>query len=409
MSQYRIQIGKGDLLTQLFSFPNAATVSDTLAATVLYWFRQTLGNDGIDARASIEANASNDYTLTLDADDALAPKLALYADRVPKFLANGRDAIAGSVSQIRADGKWDPISTDPPPSYRPWRFFMPLGMAMVNQKSVQFFHYPPIRLLEQTRNYLEDPVPARCFELLQANGVPAGDLPLYNTVVDGAPIAAEDNQGSMQQYKGKAVGDPTWGLIPINYFNAYQKAQVELLLNPVGSAYTVPIVVYGAHPRQIFAKLYNIDLGKPTKGSWQFVPTPAIAEIIPGRKTPVLSANHPYNFYAEAQGFDTVGSGQFLSADRCKSATDILRGDLSVARWQQTMAQDPSLPPADVFNSCTSYWNDPARAGEVCALVRHEASLKYSDPVTLAYSFALPLPDAAALCAKTANDPCSPV
>ena len=239
MSQYRIQIGKGDLLTQLFAFPNAATVSDTLAATELYWFRQTLGNDGIDARASIEANASNDYTLTLDADDALAPKLALYADRVPKFLANGRDAIAGSVSQIRADGKWDPISTDPPPSYRPWRFFMPLGMAMVNQKSVQFFHYPPIRLLEQTRNYLEDPVPARCFELLQANGVPAGDLPLYNTVVDGAPIAAEDNQGSMQQYKGKAVGDPTWGLIPINYFNAYQKAQVELLLNPVGSAYTV--------------------------------------------------------------------------------------------------------------------------------------------------------------------------
>lgn len=410
MAPYSIALGGGDRLAQLFSFPNSPGSTETLADTVLHWFGQTLANDGVPARASVEVSAANDYTLMLDGPDALAPAFALYGVRLPKFLENGWDALTTVVPAITKDGKWDPSPDSPPPPYRPWRFFLPLGMAMLNQRSVQFFHYPPIRLLEQTRNYLDDPVPARCFEMLEANGVASSELPLYNAVVDATPIAAADDQGSRtKDALRNPVGDPAWGLMPIQYFGAYQKAQVELLLNPAPghSGFTVPIVVYGAHPRQIFQKLYNVNLGKSVNG--QFVPNATIAEIVPGQRTPVVSANHPYVFYAQAQGFPTVGSGHYFSAAACQGATAIMRGDLAITRWQKLMADDPSQPPQDVLTACTTYWNDSARAAEVCALARHQASLFYSDPVSLAYEYRISIQQAAAFCGANANNSCAGV
>lgn len=413
MAPTRIALGDATRVTQLFSYPNTPGAAETLDATVLHWFNQTLMNDGTaaqGAKASVEVSATNDYTLVLDGPAPVAQALAMYAARVPKFLANGWDALTGVIPKIKADGKWDPSPDPPPPPYLPWRFFLPLGMAMVNQRSVQFFHYPPIRLLEQTRDYLDDPVPVRCFELLEANGVATGDVALYSSVVDATPIAAEDDQGSKSKdSNGKRVGDPNWGLIPIQYFGAYQKAQVELLLNAAqgNGAFTVPIVVYGAHPRQVFQQLYNVNLGASANG--RFTPHATMVEIIPGRKTPVVGSNHPYVFYALAQGFVTVGSGHYLSAAACQGATAIMCGDLAIARWQKTMADDPSQDPQAVLDSCTAYWNGPARAAQVCALARHQASLFYSDPVSLAYSFKTSLAEGAAFCASNANSPCAGV
>ncbi|MBM81063.1 MAG: hypothetical protein CMJ78_10775 [Planctomycetaceae bacterium] len=88
-------------------------------------------------------------------------------------------------------------------------------------------------------------------------------------------------------------------MIPINYFHQYQKAQVELLLNlSEHEGYTVPIVVYGSHPRQTFNELYGTSLR--TNGV-------ASVEIIAGKKTPVMASTHPYVFYGKAQGFNAIG------------------------------------------------------------------------------------------------------
>src|SRR5205823_1550959 len=111
--------------------------------------------------------------------------------------------------------KWDPQGAG-------WRFFLPLGMPLLNQRSLQFFHYPPIRLLETMQDYLNDPVPVRWEELLAANGVAAeAERPLYEAVVDATPIAAPDDQGTQTLPDGTTVH-----LIPIDYFHEYQKAQV---------------------------------------------------------------------------------------------------------------------------------------------------------------------------------------
>ena len=114
--------------------------------------------------------------------------------------------------------------------------------------------------MDTNQDYLDDPVPVRCEELLTANGASESDLPLFNTVMDATPIGAEDDQGSKKSSKGQKE----WGLIPINYFTEYQKAQVQLLLNESKEkkGFTVPIVVYGSHPREIFNINYKTKLKK---------------------------------------------------------------------------------------------------------------------------------------------------
>ncbi len=398
MAATSIDLGPEADVAQLYSYPNASGGTDTLSQTVLHWFTLTLQRDGLaaaGATAAVNVHADGHYQLDLDGPPAVQAALAGYADRLPRFLRNGWDALTTAVPAIKAAGKWDPSPDQPPPPYRPWRFFLPLGMALLNQHSLQFFHYPPIRLLEGTRDYLMDPVPVRCKELLSANGVADADLDLYNTVVDATPIAAADDQGS------KPGGDPEWGLIPIQYFHDYQRAQVALLLNSPGTgSFTDPIIVYGAHPRATFEQLYNVKLG---------VNVAATAEIVPGKKTPVLGANHPYVFYAAAQGFSTVGSGHFQSAKACAQAVSVLTKDLIVTRWQKLMADDPSQDPAAVVADCTKYWNDPAQARTICALARHQGSLYYADPTSLQFVFKTSLAQAESECQTNGNHACAGV
>jgi hypothetical protein len=398
VNTYSIYLGREDRLKLLYSYPNGVapgTGTDwSLATTILHWFNLIMQRDGLmalgaSAAVRVEGNAdSPSYFLELSGPAHAALQFPLYGKCLPHFLAIGWDALNTVVPQIKAAGKWDP-DPDPAP-YRPWRFFLPFGMPLLNQRSVQFFHYPPIRLLETFQDYLYDPVPIRWNELLAANGVshPA-DYPLYARVMDACPIAAEDDQGS----KTSTKGDPVWGLIPIQYFPDYQKQMMELMLNtaPTSIYYTIPVVVYGGHPKMQFNNLYGTKLG---------VNVAAIADIIPGKKTPALGANHPYLFYYIAQSANTnppvnVGSGKIVPAN-LKQATSIMIQDLIVARWQKVMSDDPSQDPQLVLKDATAYWNSPAHSAQVNALVQHQGSLLYPDPNSLDFEFAVSLDQAMA-------------
>ena len=221
-------------------------------------------------------------------------------------------------------GKWDPEKTEK------WRFFLPLGLPMVKQKSLQFFHYPPIRLLNPMQDYLQDPVPVRWEELLMANGlITKAQTRFYETVIDATPIAAPDDQGSkVPKNKDKFK----YGLIPIEYFTQYQKDLVELLLNDSAfdSEFTIPIVIYGKHPREEFETVFLKDTDQKLG-----INKVAIAEIIPGKKTAVLAANHPYRFYAQGQIGDNsnknfVGSGE-LAPGKKEGVTAVMKADLALS------------------------------------------------------------------------------
>lgn len=321
-------------------------------------------------------------------------------------MSNGWDAL-GVIDKLKTETKtwpkglaiptedkvWDPQNTGK------WRFFLPFGMAMIRQRALNFFHYPPVRLLDTMRDYLADPVPVRLIELWEANGVESEEVAwLYSTVMDGAPIAAPDDQGT--QY---IEGQPPVHLIPIESFHDYQRAQVNLLLNTssVNEDYTVPVVVYGAPARAVFQQLYSVEL----HGNQAMT-----AEMIPGKKTAVVASGHPYRFYAEAQideatGAD-VGSGKIVP-EKCAEAVKIMVEDLIIAGWLCRLVKDPTQDPKSVLKACKDYWESPDQAAQICALVRHEGSLLYPDPNSLKFEFGVDLDEAADICSRHDNNPCA--
>lgn len=397
MATFSIALGSADRLVRLYAYPNKPGSTDSLADTILHWFKQTLARDGFatqGANAGIRVESSR-YVLEVKGP----PDMAKYRDRLPRFLSHGLAAldVIEKLKKVKLrpgqewpkwlhlpknniNKLWDPQDTGK------WRFFLPVGMAMINQRSLQFFHYPPIRLLNTMRDYLNDPVPVRLIELLEANGVASeSEAWLYSTVMDGAPIAAPDDQGTI--YK---PGDSKTAvhLIPIQRFNDYQRAQTELLLNtsPVNEQYTIPIVVYGTPARETFAKLYmkNRKTVSTTKAE-------NISTVIKGKNTAVLGSGHPYAFYAQVQA--QVGSGSVLP-EKWPTAVETMIKDLVVCRWQVEMAKDPTTDPDQVLKECESYWNAKEQREAVYTLVLHQGSLLYPDPTSLQFTFGLSLDDA---------------
>ena len=398
MAKFSIPLGPADRLKCLYSYPNKPGSTELLADTILHWCKQTLARDGFAARgayASVRIEGS-EYVLDVEGP----PEMEKYRERLPQFLQHGWDALA--VIKELQDSKWKPDTPwpdwlDPPAENKlwdprksgQWRFFLPIGMAMINQKSLQFFHYPPIRLLDTMRDYLNDPVPVRLIELLQANDVASEqEAWLHSTVMDGAPIAAPDDQGTIYNPNNSREAVH---LIPIDRFEIYQRAQVELLLNtsPASEEYTVPIVVYGTPARETFGKLYM----KGKKVSTTKAET--IDTVIPGKKTPVLGSGHPYAFYAQVQA--EVGSGSVLP-EKWPTAVKTMIKDLVVAGWQAQMsiqmAKNPKVDPNAVLKERQEYWTADKQKETVYALALHQGSLLYPDPKSLEFTFALSLDEA---------------
>jgi hypothetical protein len=221
----------------------------------------------------------------------------------------------------------------------------------------------------------------------------------YEAVIDGTPIAAPDKAGQLP-------GDPEWGAIPIQHFGEYQRAMFKILLltDRLDSDYTIPVVVYGKNPRKMFARSF---LGEDT----MLINDPVIAEIVAGKRTPVIGAHHPYNFYWTSQvgehGSGSVGDGR-MESSQCGPAQDLMRSDLISAAWLVSMSSDPSQDGAAVMQRATEFWDDPANAKVLCAMTHSEATLKYTDPqVKTLFGFAVDLPTAIAACGAHGNDTCS--
>ena len=419
MTAVSISLGDRDRVAKLYSYPNQSSGTDTLEETVFHWFNLTLERDGLKgegASASVRIEGE-EYFLDLDGPPSVQDDLQLYAERLPQFLDHGWAALS-VIEDLKtakpdvpwpkelegaSDKLWDPMNTGN------WRFFLPLGMAMARQRSLNVLHYPPRRLLDGTRDYLRDPVPTRLIELAVVNGASrAGDVLLYQTVMDVAPIAADDDQGTIYLEKdGHTDYRNPVHLIPTQHFPDYQRDQIRLLLNisSENDAYTVPITVYGTPARNTFEELYRVKLN-PIKAT--------TVNIIPDKTTPVIASGHPYAFYAQIQAVRSdagedqarVGSGR-IDPEKCPSGVKTMISDLIIAGWQRRMNADPSQAPNAVVDELTAYWNAPEQRSTVCELVQHQGSLFYADPDSLDFTFRLSQADAAKFCANHGNDPCA--
>jgi hypothetical protein len=71
------------------------------------------------------------------------------------------------------------------------------------------------------------------------------------------------------------------------------------------------------------------------------------------------------------------------------------------------MSADPTQDPATVLATCTAYWNDPAQAPVICAMVQHEGTLFYPTGTPAVFTFKTSPAQGAAFCAAHANNPCA--
>ncbi|MBF0127051.1 MAG: hypothetical protein HQM02_07555, partial [Magnetococcales bacterium] len=270
-----VPLGSRQRVENLFSYPNncnnVCLIDEPLETTVGKFLTQSLQRDGftkttVTISSSQEcSNASHDI---LVAHYSGNPLPAGYNALMQNFFTNGDQAFAAS-NKLLADKKWE---------YN-WRFYLPLGMAMYNHRSVQLLHFPPDYSLEQTQDYLISKTSQRWEALLEVNGVAKADVPLHEAIIDIAPIAANASAG---------------GTLSATYhdYNDYVNAMLPLrLTGGKPQAAPRPMVAYGAPVRSWLKTHFKLDLPVMTTG------TITLADS--GAKIPVLGANHPsYIWYA---------------------------------------------------------------------------------------------------------------
>jgi hypothetical protein len=311
-----LDLGDSQRVSRLFAYPNNCSVicyrDWTLEQTVEHYLQQSLTRDGYpEARVQVTREGER-----IRAHFAGTP--ADYGQPLLQLLDAGDLAYQGA-SQLNRDGKWQ---------YN-WYFFLPLGMALDNRKSVELLHFPPDYSLTQAQDYLRSSTTDRWAALLSYNGIRPEHTPGYQTIVDIAPIAAPASAGSTLE-----------GVY--SYFNTYQRQMVsELSAGPANAS--LPMVAFGSPVRSWIQQQYGVPL--PVLGLGQI-------DAAPGRQVSVLGANHPSYIWYAADPANNHGSEDAANAAGLK----VMAQDLSAACWQAGMGQQPTADPAQTLNACTTKW-----------------------------------------------------
>ncbi len=313
-----VALGSPTRVSQLFAYPNNCNVicyrDWSLAQTVEHYLTQSVQRDGYTtAKVKVRTDHDKLYASISGVPDD-------YGKPLEQLLAAGDLAYQGA-SKLNTDGKWK----------YDWYFFLPLGMALENRRSVELLHFPPDYSLTQAQDYLESKTTDRWAELLEQNGVPLEQTPAYQTIIDIAPIAAPASAGS-------TLADT------YSYFQAYQTNMVaQLTSNADGEAPSLPMVAFGGPVRDWVHQQYGVTLG--VLGLGQITPE---AE----RSVAVLGSNHPSYIWYAADPENYGGDQQ--KADEV--GLKVMGQDITAACWQADMGRNPGADAAATLNSCTQKW-----------------------------------------------------
>ena len=324
-----LKLGTTERVTRLFAYPNNCNVicfrNWTLEQTVEHYLTQSVQRDGYgDAKVLVKTDNGQLHAEIIGVPNGYEKPLAALLD--------AGDLAYNGASKLNADGKW---------AYS-WYLFLPLGMALENRKSVELLHFPPDYSLTQAQDYLRSATTDRWATLLTANGIPAGQTPGYQTIIDIAPIAAPSNAG--KDLEG------VYG-----YFKDYQTTMVkEVSLNASGAA--LPMVAFGAPVRNWIKEQYG-----------QTVNVLGLVQITPdnGVKVPVLGSNHPSYIWYAADPASYTGSDAQAKADA--AGLKVMGQDLSAACWQAAMGRQPDSNPDVELNTCRQTWQ-VAQKEKTCEL-----------------------------------------
>ena len=234
-----------------------------------------------------------------------------------------------------------------------WRFLLPLGLPILNHRSVQLLHFPPIAVLIAYADYLKVPTTVRWSEMLARNG--ARDTDIYQAIADIAP-AAMPQKGGGQFDSIPHIYDVT--------FKDYIDASLEFWAGD--GTRTRHMVAFGGAVRNYVSDRYLGGRNFPVLGY-------EIIKLDSGVEIPTLAANHPSDFYvaitSDARFLKT--SQDWDDPAKVKKAVcrgmEITRQDLIAACWQVLMAEGDADGEATLAY-CKERWGD-RRNREICQIV----------------------------------------
>lgn len=247
-----------------------------LATTIKTFTQQSMDRGGLDMKVSSVTMYENKPLIVISGADG--KMLNDFAIMHQTFLDSnhtlqGLNGINNCKQVTEPKTCWDPS-----PGYYPWAFYLPLGMAMLNQQAVTYLNFPPSDSLVNA-DYLDNFTMRRWNQVLADVGITDPDA--YNTIVDARPIAAP---GSGQ---ADLLPDVT------TYFNTtgnyYDTPMLTLLTDPPtnpSATNTLPVIVLGTPAREAWGKIINqptvniLDVGTST---------------LPGasKATKWVASNHP--------------------------------------------------------------------------------------------------------------------
>jgi hypothetical protein len=322
---------------QLFAYPINIQTPELLEQTVGWWLSESLRRDNISDITLTIAHHGDDIAVLLAGFSA-----EKYASRIRKFLEVGDKAYAG-VLKLKEAGVW---------RENEWRFLLPLGLPIVNHRSIQLLHFPPIAVLTAYADYLKVPTTVRWGEMLARNG--ARDADIYQAIADIAPAA-------MPQLGGKLMDS-----IPHIYdvtFKDYIDASLEFWAGD--ETHRRHMVAFGGAVRNYVSHRYLGGRDFPVLGY-------EIIKLDSGAEIPTLGANHPSDFYVKITNDPLKSSQDWDNPAKIKAAVclgiEITREDLIAAGWQVLMAEGHADGEA-TLNYCKERWGGKRRNREICQIV----------------------------------------
>jgi hypothetical protein len=346
-------------------YPDASWLPSTyrpyytdLGQTIQNYTQQSLDRSGLtNITVSVQLDATGNPRVTLTGTDLDAMQAFAAVQQV--FL-DGKHAAQGlnGVQKCRqTNGCWDPN----PNAQYPWAFFLPLGMAMINQAVVNFMNYPPAVSLAGY-DYLANNTIKRWSSVLAAAGIT--NPVLYETIVDGRPIAAA------------GTGQSDYLPDIDTYFNSpgkeYVTPMLSLLVASSNATYSKAVVVLGAPAGDVWAKIIGASSVKPGDVGTTNV-------IDPGKKTNWVAGNHPNVTSYQCCPGDPSPDCQASSSH--PAFTNLLRDekiDLMVACIEKGLGENSAADIIKLKAECTAEWNSrniPSKSQQALCI---RARLDYS-------------------------------
>jgi hypothetical protein len=251
-----------------------------------------------------------------------------YADKFTNIL-NAGDVAYAAVQTMQAAGRWK----------SEWQFLMPLGMAIINNKTLEIMDFPPNTLITK-RDYLNSKTTDRWFALLEENGVSSSGVQGFTAILDIAPIAAPANDGqSLLDYNAYG-GD----------FDLYTSQMLDLWTSIPGAQLRKPAMAFGSPIRKWLSRLYGLTLNVLD-----------VATIpMGGGAIPILGSNHPSYIFYVPEKHPNDPDAAFADAFY------VMQQDLAASCWQAEMGNDPKQDPTKIRDSCVTNWK--GQNFEICKL-----------------------------------------